>query len=100
MKLRLGAIAVLLVSARVAMGADDEPKRVSGRILDEAGRPAARVTVAPVWVANGLRRDQIQELQKAGQPEKLWEREGQIAAGPSVGGHGRGRLVRDRHSSP
>ena len=68
---------LVLVGTRLAL-ADDASKQVAGRVLDEAGRPAAGVTVAPVWIANGLRWDQIKEIQKTGKTEELWRNEGRM----------------------
>ncbi|MGC8641027.1 MAG: redoxin domain-containing protein [Isosphaeraceae bacterium] len=71
-------VGVLVWVCGSVSAADDETKQVSGRVLDESGRPAAQVTVAPVWIANGLRWDQFKDLQRAGQTRKLWENEGRM----------------------
>ena len=68
---------LVLVGTRLAF-ADGASKPVAGRVLDEAGRPAASVTVAPVWMANGLRWDRIEEIQKTGKTEELWRNEGKM----------------------
>jgi hypothetical protein len=78
MHVQLGIIASLILFGSVVALADDTSKQVAGRVLDEAGRPAADVTVAPVWIANGLRWDQIKEIQKTGRTEELWRNEGRM----------------------
>jgi hypothetical protein len=68
---------LVLLGTKLAL-ADDASKQVAGRVLDKAGRAAAGVTVAPGWVANGLRWDQIKEIQKTGKTEELWRNEGMM----------------------
>ena len=73
-----GMFALLILLGTAVALADEVSKQVAGRVLDEAGRPAAGVTVAPVWIANGLRWDQIKELQKTSKTEDLWRNEGKM----------------------
>src|SRR4051794_26400948 len=70
--------AVLIVMASAVARDDAASKQVAGRVSDVAGHPAAGVTVAPVWIANGLRWDQIKEIQKTGKTEELWRNEGMM----------------------
>jgi hypothetical protein len=71
MHVQLGMFALLILLGTAVAVADNASKQVSGRVLDEAGRPAAGVTVAPIWIANGLRWDQIKVIQKTGKTEEL-----------------------------
>ena len=74
---RFLAIAVLLSLVPVASSADDS-KKVSGRVLDEAGRPVPGASVSAFWAANGLDWDQVVALGNK-EPEKLWQNEGKMA---------------------
>ena len=71
------AIAVLLLPTPVASSAD-EPRKVSGRVLDESGLPVAGAGVSAYWAANGLDWDQVVALGNK-EPEKLWRNEGKMA---------------------
>ncbi|HEY2156107.1 MAG TPA: hypothetical protein VGH33_10790, partial [Isosphaeraceae bacterium] len=77
MTTRIATLAAVLLIAPMAMAADGETKRVTGRIVDEAGRPAAGVEVAPVWGANGFRWEQVEALRQKGL-EAMWQSEGQM----------------------
>ena len=75
MTIRIATLAAVLLISPLALAADEETKRVTGRIVDEAGRPAAGVEVGPVWGANGLRWEQVAAIRKKN-PEGLWQDEG------------------------
>ncbi len=77
MTFRNGAILVLVLFASSSLVAQEEAKRVRGRVVDEAGRPVAGASVSALWGANGLDKDQVVALQGA-QPEKLWQNEGKM----------------------
>jgi hypothetical protein len=62
---------------------DQEAKHITGRVLDEAGRPISGATVAPFWGANGLDWDQVVAVRNT-EPEKLWQHEGEMAPWGSV----------------
>jgi len=72
-----------LVAILSAMGVcADEPDphcEVHGRVFDEDGKPIANVDIAPFWGANGLRSDEILELQKQKHWKRLSRDEGQMA---------------------
>lgn len=74
---RIATLAAVLLVPSIALGADGETKRVTGRVLDEAGRPAAGIEVAPVWGANGFRWEQVDALRAKG-VENLWRAEGRM----------------------
>ncbi len=77
MTIRIATLAAVLLVSPMAVAADDETKRVTGRIVDEAGRPAAGVEVGPIWGANGLRWEQVVALGNQ-KPETLWQDEGRM----------------------
>ena len=76
MPARFRAIAVLLLLAPVASSAD-EPKKVGGRVLDEAGHPVPGASVSAVWSANGLSWEQFDAIPDA-EFEKRWRNEGKM----------------------
>jgi peroxiredoxin len=55
----------------------DEPKKVSGRVLDHAGQPAVGASVSAFWGANGLDWEQFDAIPDA-QFEKRWRNEGKM----------------------
>ena len=77
MMTRIATLAAVLLVSPMALAADEETKRVTGRILDEGGRPAARIEVGPSWGANGLRWEQVVALDNK-KPETLWRDEGRM----------------------
>jgi AhpC/TSA family len=80
-------IAVLLMLVPTVASAD-EPKKLSGRVLDQAGEPAVGAVVAANWGANGLSWEQVLVV-RAKEPDKLWDNEGKMEP------WGRGHAVTD-----
>ena len=76
MPARFRAIAVLLLLAPVASSAD-EAKKVSGQVLDEAGRPAPGASVSAFWSANGLSWEQFDAIPNA-EFERRMQNEGKM----------------------
>ncbi len=74
---RLGVIAVLFLLASPGFAAEDEAKRICGRVVDEAGRPVPGASVSGTWGANGLDWDQVVAIRDA-EPEGLWQDEGKM----------------------
>ncbi len=85
-----GRYALFLMSWLMVAGlaGADEPKMVSGRILDQAGRPASGAVVAANWGANGLNWEQVVAVRDK-EPDKLWLNEGKMEP------WGRGNSVTD-----
>jgi peroxiredoxin len=73
---RLATFALLLLIAPAASPAD-EPKKISGRVADQAGRAVPGASVAAVWGANGLNWDQVVALGSK-EPQTLWQNEGKM----------------------
>ncbi len=70
----ISMVGIWLIAA-TAHGSDGA-RRVEGRVVDEADRPAAGIVVAPFWGANGVDQEGIEAIQKAGKTEDLWRSEG------------------------
>lgn len=77
MSRQFGSIVAFLLIASVAFAAD-EPKKVSGRVVDPLGQPSVGAGVSAFWAANGLDWDQVVALGDK-QPEKMWQNEGKMA---------------------
>ena len=67
------AASFLLISSVVA--ADDTSGRVTGQVVDEAGRPVPGASVSALWGANGQTWDRVRGNKE---PEKLWQNEGNM----------------------
>lgn len=76
MHTRLATVALLFLIAPAALPAD-EPKKISGRVVDRAGHPVPGASVAAFWSANGLNWDQVVALGNK-EPEELWQKEGKM----------------------
>ena len=68
---RFAAVMVLFPLACSGVAAEDAPKRVVGRVVDEAGRPILGASVSALWGANGLTWNQVAAV-RGTEPEKVW----------------------------
>jgi len=76
MHTQLATFTVLLLIAPAALAAE-EPKKINGRVVDQAGRAVPGASVAAFWCANGMNWDQVVALGSK-EPEKLWQNEGKM----------------------
>jgi peroxiredoxin len=76
MHTRITQFALLLLAPTTALLAD-EPRKISGLVIDEQGRPVSGASVSAIWAANGLNWDQVVALGNK-EPEKLWQNEGKM----------------------
>jgi alkyl hydroperoxide reductase subunit AhpC len=73
---RLTTFTILMLIAPRALPAD-EPKKITGRVVDQVGIPVAGASVSAFWAANGLNWDQVVAVRDK-EPEKLWQNEGRM----------------------
>ncbi len=77
MSTRLGTVLVFLLFLPATLSAD-EPKTLSGQVVDPSGHPVEGASVSAYWAANGLDWDQVVALGNK-EPEKMWQNEGKMA---------------------
>jgi peroxiredoxin len=70
-------MAVLLLLNSTGLSAEDAPKTVNGRVVDEMGCPVRDADVSAFWSANGLSWDQVRTLPND-QPEAWTQNEGKM----------------------
>ena|ERR1017187_8904285 len=72
----LAMFALLLQSAPAALPAD-EPKKISGRVVDREGCPVPGASISTFWGANGLNWEQYDAIPD-GEFEKRMQNEGKM----------------------
>lgn len=70
MAIRL-AILAFYISLSSAAYSDDEPPRVTGRILDREGKPVSGASISELWGSNGLNADQVASINRRQSGEEL-----------------------------
>lgn len=70
MSIRLATVALSVVFSSAAYPAD-EPQRVTGRILDQEGKPVPGASISELWGANGLNGDQLGSITRRQSGDEL-----------------------------
>jgi len=68
--IRLATVALYVLLSSAAYPAD-EPQRVTGRILNQEGKPAPGASISGFWGANGLNADQVGSITRRQSGDEL-----------------------------